>query len=91
MSIRFSGPSGKEAVVKELQEKVAKVEERKKVRLLSPDEFLAEKKSRDENMPKIVTSIRVDMDILDYFKKQGSGYQKRMHAVLREYVDRKTG
>jgi uncharacterized protein (DUF4415 family) len=31
-------------------------------------------------------SIRVDEDVLDYFKKQGSGYQRRMNAVLRSYV-----
>jgi uncharacterized protein (DUF4415 family) len=31
-------------------------------------------------------SIRVDEDVLDYFKKQGSGYQRRMNAVLRSYM-----
>ena len=31
-------------------------------------------------------SIRVDEDVLDYFKKQGSGYQRRINAVLRSYV-----
>lgn len=34
-------------------------------------------------------SIRVDEDVLDYFKKQGAGYQRRMNAVLRSYVDQK--
>jgi uncharacterized protein (DUF4415 family) len=32
-------------------------------------------------------SIRVDDDVLDYFKKQGAGYQRRMNAVLRSYMD----
>ena len=32
-------------------------------------------------------SIRVDEDVLDYFKKQGAGYQRRMNAVLRSYMD----
>ena len=32
-------------------------------------------------------SIRVDEDVLDYFKKEGAGYQRRMNAVLRSYVD----
>ena len=32
-------------------------------------------------------SIRVDEDVLDYFKKQGEGYQRRMNAVLRSYMD----
>jgi uncharacterized protein (DUF4415 family) len=34
-------------------------------------------------------SIRVDEDVLDYFKKQGSGYQRRMNAVLRSYMQQK--
>ena len=34
-------------------------------------------------------SIRVDEDILDYFKHQGAGYQRRMNAVLRSYVEQK--
>jgi len=31
-------------------------------------------------------SIRVDEDVLDYFKRQGAGYQRRINAVLRSYV-----
>jgi uncharacterized protein (DUF4415 family) len=34
-------------------------------------------------------SIRVDEDVLDYFKKDGAGYQRRMNAVLRSYVQQK--
>jgi uncharacterized protein (DUF4415 family) len=34
-------------------------------------------------------SIRVDEDVLNYFKKQGTGYQRRMNAVLRFYVEQK--
>ena len=34
-------------------------------------------------------SIRVDEDVLDYFKHEGSGYQRRMNAVLRSYVQQK--
>ena len=34
-------------------------------------------------------SIRVDEDVLDYFKKQGAGYQRRMNAVLRSYMRQK--
>jgi uncharacterized protein (DUF4415 family) len=36
-------------------------------------------------------SIRVDEDVLDYFKKQGAGYQRRMNAVLRFYMDQTSG
>ena len=31
-------------------------------------------------------SIRVDEDVLDYFKTQGAGYQRRINAVLRSYM-----
>jgi uncharacterized protein (DUF4415 family) len=34
-------------------------------------------------------SIRVDEDVLDYFKHEGGGYQRRMNAVLRSYVEQK--
>jgi uncharacterized protein (DUF4415 family) len=34
-------------------------------------------------------SIRVDEDVLDYFRKDGSGYQRRMNAVLRSYMQQK--
>jgi uncharacterized protein (DUF4415 family) len=32
-------------------------------------------------------SIRVDEDVLDFFKQQGAGYQRRMNAVLRSYME----
>ncbi|MFN2427899.1 MAG: BrnA antitoxin family protein [Candidatus Binatia bacterium] len=31
-------------------------------------------------------SLRVDVDILAWFKKQGPGYQSRINAVLRAYM-----
>ncbi|MCB1487208.1 MAG: BrnA antitoxin family protein [Bauldia sp.] len=31
-------------------------------------------------------SIRVDEDVLDFFKTGGAGYQRRMNAVLRSYM-----
>ncbi len=34
-------------------------------------------------------SIRVDEDVLDFFKKAGSGYQRRINAVLRSYMQQK--
>ncbi len=37
-------------------------------------------------------SIRLDADLIDYFKSEGPGYQRRINAVLRSYVkQRKTG
>jgi len=38
---------------------------------------------------KTAISIRVDEDVLDYFKNQGAGYQRRMNAVLRSYMQQK--
>lgn len=32
-------------------------------------------------------TIRLDPDILDWFKSQGKGYQTRINAVLRKYVE----
>ena len=32
-------------------------------------------------------SLRVDSDVLDWFKSQGKGYQSLMNAVLRSYVE----
>ena len=32
-------------------------------------------------------SIRLDSDILDWFKKQGKGYQSTINNVLRTYVN----
>jgi uncharacterized protein (DUF4415 family) len=32
-------------------------------------------------------TIRVDSDVLGWFKHQGTGYQTRMNQVLRRYMD----
>jgi uncharacterized protein (DUF4415 family) len=34
-------------------------------------------------------SIRIDPDVLHYFKNEGPGYQRRINAVLRSYVEQK--
>jgi uncharacterized protein (DUF4415 family) len=34
-------------------------------------------------------SIRVDEDVLNFFKHEGEGYQRRMNAVLRTYMQHK--
>lgn len=41
--------------------------------------------------PKIAMSIRVDPDVYDYFKATGKGYQTRMNAVLKAYVEHQRG
>ena len=41
--------------------------------------------------PKKSISLHLDGDVLDWYKKQGTGYQTRMNAVLRMYMQTKTG
>ena len=36
--------------------------------------------------PKKSVSLRIDSDVLDWYKHQGPGYQTRMNAVLRMYM-----
>jgi len=36
---------------------------------------------------KTLVSVRFDDDVLHFFRSQGSGYQTRMNAVLRSYMD----
>lgn len=36
---------------------------------------------------KSAVSLRLDKDVLCWFKRQGKGYQSRMNAVLRAYMD----
>lgn len=38
--------------------------------------------------PKRAVSIRLDEDVLDWFRESGPRYQTRMNAVLRMYVNR---
>jgi uncharacterized protein (DUF4415 family) len=33
-----------------------------------------------------LVSIRIDRDVLDWFKQQGKGYQTKINAVLQAYV-----
>jgi uncharacterized protein (DUF4415 family) len=33
-------------------------------------------------------SLRLDADIVDWFQRQGQGYQTRMNSALREYLER---
>ena len=36
--------------------------------------------------PKQAVSLRIDADVLQWYKAQGSGYLSRMNAVLRQYA-----
>ena len=50
-----------------------------------PADFFAEAKLVDP-VPKQPISLRIDEDVLNWFKKQGPRYQSRMNAVLRAYM-----
>jgi uncharacterized protein (DUF4415 family) len=32
-------------------------------------------------------TLRIDPDIIEFFKKQGKGYQSMINEILRKYVD----
>jgi uncharacterized protein (DUF4415 family) len=36
---------------------------------------------------KALLSLRIDSDVIEWFKAQGSGYQSRMNALLRAYME----
>ncbi len=38
-----------------------------------------------EPVGKTAISIRIDDDVLEFFRKQGKGYQSKINAVLRSY------
>jgi uncharacterized protein (DUF4415 family) len=40
-------------------------------------------------LPKQAISLRVDQDVLEWFRATGKGYQSLMNAVLRSYVEAK--
>jgi uncharacterized protein (DUF4415 family) len=37
--------------------------------------------------PKVSVGMRLDADVLAWFKRQGAGYQTRINAVLRRYIE----
>jgi len=39
-----------------------------------------------EPSPKEQVTMRIDADVLEWFKARGKGYQTRMNAVLKAYV-----
>ena len=44
------------------------------------------KASAEMPQPKVVLNMRVDRDVIDYFRHTGRGYQTRINAVLRAFV-----
>jgi uncharacterized protein (DUF4415 family) len=57
------------------------------------DQFDPDRRSGDwtnavmpEQSRKKLISLRIDPDVLDFFKAQGPGYQTRINAVLQAYM-----
>ena len=50
------------------------------------DDFFKEAHVRWPGNKKQVT-LRIDPDVIEFFKKQGNGYQSMINAVLRKYVE----
>ena len=50
------------------------------------DSFWRNAQLLDPRHEKSTITMRVDDDVLDFFKRSGSGYQSRINAVLRAYV-----
>ena len=36
---------------------------------------------------KALMSLRIDADVIEWFRSQGAGYQSRMNALLRAYME----
>jgi len=36
---------------------------------------------------KALLSLRIDSDVIEWFREQGAGYQSRMNALLRAYME----
>lgn len=51
------------------------------------DSWFVQAKRAAQVPAKKQVSLRIDEDILEFFKLQGSRYQTKMHAVLRAYVN----
>ncbi len=56
-----------------------------------PADFLPPPSELVFRIPKKATTIRIDSDVLDWFKSLGKGYQTKINAVLRAYKSAHSG
>ena len=56
-----------------------------------PADFLPPPSELVFRVPKKATTIRIDSDVLDWFKSLGKGYQTKINAVLRAYKSAHSG
>lgn len=50
------------------------------------DEFFERAELREPE-PKETVTIRIDRDVLAWFRKRGRGYQTRINQLLRKYME----
>ena len=53
----------------------------------NPEPAMSSKQQASSNGVKQIVTIRLDVDMLDWFKAAGPGYQTRINQVLREHMD----
>ena len=51
------------------------------------DAFFARARLKMPRLPKVEVAIRVDSDVLDWFKAQGENREQRANAALRIYAE----
>jgi uncharacterized protein (DUF4415 family) len=49
--------------------------------------FWASAKVHVPDRPKLPLNVRLDADVVEWFKSQGKGYQTRINAVLRSFYE----
>ena len=50
------------------------------------DAVLGHTRGKQKAPTKIATTVRLDSQIIEYFKKDGKGWQTRLNSALREYI-----
>lgn len=56
---------------------------------LTPEEFGRSMALKGLNVApkKTLLSLRIDSDVIEWFRGQGAGYQSRINALLRAYME----
>jgi uncharacterized protein (DUF4415 family) len=60
-----------------------------KRKLLPPETFARAMAQQGLNVApkKTLLSLRIDSDVIEWFRSQGAGYQSRINALLRAYME----
>jgi uncharacterized protein (DUF4415 family) len=57
------------------------------IKYFDPADVAVARKGLKAVPKKALLSLRVDADVIDWFKAQAAGYQSRMNALLRAYME----